>query len=289
MFRANPMALAKVSLGHGVGLRHTHYAQWLEGGVRADWLEATTENFIAPGGRPLAVLDAVRREHPVALHGVSLSLGGTDPLNPELLGAMARLCERVEPAYISDHLCWGTLAGRYAHDLLPLPYTEEALGHVAARVRAVQDFLGRQLLVENVSSYVQFQSSAMSEWEFLAELARRADCGILLDVNNIYVSSVNHGFDPRAFLAGIPSERIGYLHLAGHSDRGAYLLDTHDAPVPEPVWALYEDAVRRFGAVSTLVEWDDKIPALPRLLEEAERTRAAEARALAAQAIEVRP
>jgi uncharacterized protein len=274
------MAFSATQLGHGVGLRHPHYAQWLSGGVKADWLEATTENFMSPGGRPLAVLDAVRGEHPVALHGVSLSLGGSDPLSDELLGTIARLCERVDPAYVSDHLCWGTLNGRYAHDLLPLPFTEEALALVTARVKRVQDFLGRQILVENVSSYVQFQSSALSEWDFLAELAGRADCGILLDINNIYVSSVNHGFDPRAFLAAIPGERIGYLHLAGHSDHGAYLLDTHDAPVPDPVWALYEDAVRRFGAVSTLVEWDDKIPELPRLLEEAERTRAAEARAL---------
>ena len=284
------MAQAAHQLGHGVGLRHTHYAEWLQGGAKVDWLEATTENFISPGGRPLAVLEAVRREHPVALHGVSLSLGGTDPLNEELLRSIAGLCDRIEPAQVSDHLCWGTLNGRYAHDLLPLPFTEEALAQVAARVRRVQDLLGRKILVENVSSYVQFSSSALSEWEFLAELSRRADCGILLDINNIYVSSVNHGFDARAFLAGIPAGRIGYMHLAGHSDHGAYLLDTHDAEVPDPVWALYADAVRLYGPVSTLVEWDDKIPPLSRLLEEAERTRAAESRALrSAPAPEVRP
>ena len=284
------MALRAQKLGHGVGLRHTHYGHYLQGGVKVDWLEATTENFLSEGGRPLAALEAARREHPVALHGVSLSLGGSDELNRGFLCELGQLAQRIDPAWVSDHLCWGTLDGRYAHDLLPLPYTEEALAHVVARVQQVQDALGRQILVENVSSYVQFTSSALTEWEFLAELTRRADCGVLLDVNNIYVSSVNHGFDARAFLAGIPAERVGYIHLAGHQDRGTHLLDTHDAPVPDPVWALYEEAIRRLGATSTLIEWDANIPELPRLLEESERARAAEARALEASVrAEVRP
>jgi uncharacterized protein len=268
------MGLPIQKLGFGVGLRHTHYASFLEGGVKVDWLEATTENFMSAGGRPLAVIDAARREHPVALHGVALSLGAVDPLNPELLAAMKRLCDRVQPAWISDHLCWGTASGKYAHDLLPLPFTEEALANVVARVKQVQDALGRQILVENVSSYVQFADSAIPEWQFLAELARSADCGILLDVNNIYVSSVNHGFDAREFLLGVPRERVAYFHLAGHSNHGAYLLDTHDAPVPDPVWKLYREAALRFTAASTLIEWDANIPELPRLLEEAEHARA---------------
>lgn len=285
------MALRGQRLGHGVGLRHTHYGEYLDGGVKVDWLEATTENFLAEGGRPLAALEAARREHPIALHGVSLSLGGADELNASFVKQIGELAHRIEPAWVSDHLCWGTFQGRYAHDLLPLPYTEEALAHVVSRVQAVQDALGRQILVENVSSYVQFAESALTEWDFLAELARRADCGILLDVNNIYVSARNHGFDARAFLRGIPAERIGYLHLAGHQDHGSYLLDTHDAPVPDPVWSLYEEAIRRFGETSTLIEWDANIPELPRLLEEAERSREIAERALrpAASGAEVRP
>ena len=288
------MALTKHDLGHGVGLRHPHYATFLQGGVAVDWLEATTENFLGDGGRPLAVLEAARRDHPVALHGVSLSLGATDALSPLLLDKLVALNARVQPAYVSDHLCWGSYRGAYAHDLLPLPYTEEALCHAVARVEQVQARLQRQILVENVSSYVQFVDSAMPEWEFLAELARRADCGILLDVNNIYVSAVNHGFDAQRFLSGIPVDRVGYFHLAGHTDHGTHLLDTHDHPVPEPVWALYEDAVRRFGKTPSLVEWDDHIPELPRLLAEAETTRAREARVLlgksrAPAAAEVRP
>lgn len=283
------MALTKHDLGHGVGLRHTHYGQFLAGGVQVDWLEATTENFLGEGGRPLAVLEAARRDHPIALHGVSLSLGATDALSPLLLDKLAALSSRIAPAYVSDHLCWGSRGGAYVHDLLPLPYTEEALAHVVARVEQVQARLQRQILVENVSSYVQFAASAMPEWEFLAEVARRADCGILLDVNNVYVSAVNHGFDAKQFLAGIPEDRVGYFHLAGHTDHGTHLLDTHDHPVPEPVWALYEEAVRRFGKTPSLVEWDDHIPELPRLLAEAETTRAREAKALSTKARAVSP
>ena len=276
------MSLPQLALGHGVGLRHTHYGAYLEGGVKVDWLEATTENFMAQGGRPMSALEAARRDHPVALHGVSLSLGGLDPLSPELLGTLKTLGARIEPVWVSDHLCWGTWRGQYAHDLLPLPFTEEALAHVAGRVAQVQEALGRQILVENVSSYVQLADSALTEWAFLAELCRRTDCGVLLDVNNVFVSAHNHGFAARDFLAGIPVDRVGYFHLAGHQDHGAVLLDTHDGPVCDGVWSLYEDAVRRFGAVSTLIEWDAEIPALPRLLEEAEASREASLRANAA-------
>ncbi|MBS2026850.1 MAG: DUF692 domain-containing protein [Deltaproteobacteria bacterium] len=282
------MALQSQPLGHGVGLRSVHYGEWLAGGPQVDWLEATTENFLQDGGRPLAVLEAVRRDRPIALHGVSLSLGASDPLNDALVKKLQALDERFQPAWISDHLCWGSLRGRYAHDLLPLPFTEEALDVVVARVKAVQEKLGRQILVENVSSYVQYAASALTEWEFLAELAQRADCGVLLDVNNIFVSSVNHGFDARAFLDGIPADRVGYFHLAGHKDCGTHLLDTHDAPVPDPVWALYQDAVRRFGPLATLIEWDEHVPELPRLLEEAERARRHAQRAVPKGIVEAR-
>ncbi len=232
------------------------------------------------GGRPLHVLDRVRAERPIVLHGVSLSLGASDPLNDAYLADLRALASRVEPAWISDHLCWGSHARHYAHDLLPLPYTDEALDHVVARVSAVQDALGRQILVENVSSYVAFAHSTMSEWDFLAAVAARADCGILLDVNNVYVSAVNHGFDAERYLDGMPADRVCQIHLAGHTDKGTHLLDTHDHPVCEAVWALYRSAVRRFGRVSTLVEWDDRIPPFADVLAEAEQARAAETQVL---------
>ncbi len=278
------MGIALPYLGHGVGLRNTHFGQVLEGSFRVDWFEAISENFMVRGGRPLAVLDRARTLAPVALHGVSLSLGSTDPLRESYLGELASLVARVDPAWVSDHLCWGSVGGHYSHDLLPLPYTEEALTHVAERIACVQDRLGRQILVENVSSYLTYVTSAVSEWEFLAEVARRADCGILLDVNNVYVSAANHGFDPLEYLAGIPVDRVGQMHLAGHSDHGTHLLDTHDAPVCADVWNLYRAALRRFGRVSTLVEWDEHIPELPILLAEAERARAVEQEALGSDA-----
>jgi uncharacterized protein (UPF0276 family) len=272
-------------LGHGIGLRTVHYPAVLDGSLRADWLEVVSENFMIPGGRPLAVLDRARADAQVVLHGVSLSLGSVDPLNERYLDELARLVARVEPAWVSDHLCWGSLGGRYAHDLLPLPYTEEALAHVVARIGRVQERLGRRILVENVSSYLTFTHSAMPEWAFLAEVAARADCGILLDVNNVYVSAMNHGFAPEAYLAGVPQGRVGQIHLAGHSDHGNHLLDTHDAPVAAAVWDLYRSAVTRFGRVSTLIEWDAAIPPLADLLQEAERSRAAELEVLGATAL----
>jgi uncharacterized protein (UPF0276 family) len=269
-------------LGHGVGLRAQHFSRVLDGTARVDWFEAISENFMIRGGRPLAVLERARAQAPLALHGVSLSLGSTDPLNETYLGELRALVDRFAPALVSDHLCWGSIGGHYAHDLLPLPYTEEALAHVVERTRRVQERLGRRILLENVSTYLTFTHSVMPEWEFLAEVAERADCGILLDVNNVYVSSVNHGFDPAAYVMALPADRIGQIHLAGHSDRGTHLLDTHDGPVVPAVWDLYRLAVRRFGPVSTLVEWDDRIPEWDVLCAEAERARTVEAEVTAA-------
>jgi uncharacterized protein (UPF0276 family) len=263
-------------LGHGIGLRPKHYGSLLAAAPPVDWLEVISENFMVPGGRPLSVLDKVRREVPVVLHGVSLSIGGCDALDRDYLNTLRELAARVEPAWVSDHLCWGTHGKRWAHELLPLPYTEEAIEHVVARVLAVQDVLRRRILMENVSSYVAYQSSTLTEWEFLAEIARRADCGILLDVNNIFVSAHNHGFDALEYLRGVPVDRVGQIHLAGHSNKGTHLLDTHDHPVPEGVWALYREAVRRFGKVSTLVEWDDHIPELEIVVAESRKAAAIE-------------
>jgi len=261
------------SIGHGIGLRTPHYPQVLDGTLRADWFEVIAENFMVRGGRPLAVLEAARALAPVVLHGVSLSLGGVDPLRASHLQALRALAERIEPAWVSDHLCWGTSAGHYAHDLLPLPFTEEAVAHVATRIARVQDALGRRILIENVSSYVAFAHATLDEWDFVAAVAERADCGILLDVNNVYVSARNHGFVPERYLDGLPAARIGQVHLAGHSDLGTHLLDTHDGPVAPAVWRLYRDAVARFGDVATLIEWDDHIPDASVLLAEAERAR----------------
>lgn len=261
-------------LGHGVGLRRPHYERVLEGPVACDWFEVISENFLEVGGRARAVLEGVRAKRPVVLHGVSLSIGSSDPLDLAYLDGLRELGESIDAAWVSDHLCWGGIGGRKAHDLLPLPYTEEALMHVVARVRRVQDRLKRRIALENVSSYVAYRISQMSEWEFLARVAEEADCGILLDVNNVYVSSVNHRFDPREYLAGVPKERVFQLHLAGHSKMGNLLLDTHDHPVSDPVWDLCEEAVARIGPVSTLIEWDEHIPEYERLEEE--RARAAE-------------
>lgn len=274
------MAFSRKDLGHGIGLRPRHYGRFLEERPPVDWVEAISENHLSPGGRPNAVLEKVRRDMPVVLHGVSLAVGSVDPLDPVLLRGLAGLVKRIEPAYVSDHLCWGRHKGRYAHDLLPLPFTEEALRLVVDRVRQVQDVLGRQILLENVSSYVRFRESSMEEWEFVARVAEGADCGILLDVNNVYVSAKNHGFDPLAYLEGIPPGRVGQFHLAGHSDKGSYVLDSHDAAVPDVVWELYRAAVRRFGRVPALVEWDERVPPLEELIAQSARARSIEAREL---------
>ena len=267
------MAFSVPYLGHGVGLRTKHFPQLWEGTARVDWFEAISENFMIRGGRPLVALEKAREIAPLVLHRVSLSLDSTDPLNIAYLDDLLTLIRRFEPVWVSDHLCWGSVGGHYAHDLLPLPYTEEALVHVAERVQAIQDYLGRQILIENVSSYLTFSHSTLPEWAFLTEIAERADCGILLDVNNIYVSAANHDFEAEKYITEVPADRVGQIHLAGHSDMGTYLFDTHDGPVITPVWDLYRLAVRRCGRVSTLIEWDDKIPEFDILCAEAERAR----------------
>jgi uncharacterized protein (UPF0276 family) len=274
------MTSSRLDLGHGIGLRTKHFAQLMAERPPVSWVEAVTENFMAPGGRPIAVLEKVRAELPVVLHGVSLAIGSVDPLPERYLADLAAIVKRIEPALVSDHVCWGTHRGQYVHDLLPLPYTEEALAHVASRVQQVQERLGRRLHLENPSSYVAFKDSTMTEWEFLSQLTRRSGCGILLDVNNVYVSARNFGFDPVEYLRGIPVDRVGYFHLAGHSDKGKYLLDSHDHAVPAPVWDLYREAVRRFGRVPSLVEWDDAIPPLEEVVAESRRAAAIEAEEL---------
>jgi len=261
------------SLGFGVGLRRPHYSHVLQTRPKMDWFEAISENFMVDGGRPLEVLEGVRNNYPIVLHGVSLSIGSADPLNRDYLRKLAALARRFEPAWISDHLCWTGIGGRNVHDLLPLPYTEEAVSHVASRVRQVQEMLGRHILLENVSSYLTFAHSTLSEWEFLSAVAEEADCAILLDINNIYVSAFNHGFEAERYLEAVPAERVVQFHLAGHSDHGSYLLDTHDHPVCEAVWALYEKAVRRFGPAATLIEWDDHIPDFATLAAAADQAR----------------
>jgi uncharacterized protein len=261
-------------LGFGVGLRWPHYAEVLETIPRMDWFEVTTENFMVAGGRPIEVIEGVRENYPIVMHGVSLSIGSTDPINREYLHELKTMARRFEPAWISDHLFWPGVGGRNLHDLLPLPYTEEAVAHVVRRIREVQDILGRAILIENVSSYMSFACSTLSEWDFLNAVADEADCGILLDINNIFVNAFNHGFDAKRYIDSVPIERVNQFHLAGHQDHGKYLLDTHDHPICKEVWRLYEYAVRRFGAVSTLIEWDDRIPEFSELQAIADEARA---------------
>ena len=266
-------------LGFGLGLRPEHYLEVLEGRPAVDWFEIISENYLVDGGKPLHYLDRIREHYPMVMHGVSLSIGSSDPLDPEYLAGLKRLAGRVEPAWVSDHLCWTGVGGRNLHDLLPLPYTEEAIAHVAERVGRVQDYLGRQILLENVSSYVTYTDSRVPEWEFLSAVAERADCRILLDVNNVYVSAHNHQFDPLEYLDGVPRERVWQIHLAGHSHNGPLIIDTHDHPVPDPVWELYVEAVARLGPVSTMIERDDDIPPLDVLLDELARARSVAASA----------
>lgn len=273
--------LLSPSLGFGLGLRVDHYEAILADHPRVDWFEALTENYLVPGGKPLDKLLRIRERYPLVLHGVSMSIGSTQPLDRNYLAQLKALAARVEPQWISDHLCWTGVAGRNMHDLLPLPYTEEALANVVERVRTVQDTLGRRILLENVSSYVTYRDSQVTEWEFLREIVQQADCLLLLDVNNIYVSSVNHEFDPLDYLQAIPVERVQQIHLAGHENHGDYLIDTHDHPVPDPVWKLYDAAVRRFGSVSTMIERDANIPLLEELCSELDAARRLAERALA--------
>jgi len=259
--------------GFGLGLRPPHYEAILNEPHDIDWLEIVTENYLGLGGKPLHYLDRIRAKFPVAMHGVSLSIGSTDPLDRGYLAQVRALADRIEPSWISDHLCWAGVEGVNLHDLLPLPYTEETLAVVVDRLGEVQDALGRRLVLENVSSYLTYRASEMTEWEFLREVAQRADCDILLDINNIYVSSVNHRFNPSTYLQAIPKARVRQFHLAGHSDMGGHLIDTHDAPIIAPVWELYREAVMRFGAVPTMIERDDNIPALNELVAELDQAR----------------
>ena len=272
------------SIGHGVGLRNRHYTAFLEEQPRVDFVEAISENFMGLGGRPRAVLEKTRRDRPVVLHGVSLGIGSVEPLDEAYLKQWRALIDEVQPALVSDHLCWGRAHGHYSHDLWPVPYTEECLRHVVERVGRVQEVLGRRILLENVSSYLEFRASELTEWEFLAEVARRADCGILLDVNNVYVSARNHGFDAKTYLDAIPVERVGQFHLAGHQDRGHLVIDTHEGQVCDAVWDLYRHSVKRFGDVSCLIEWDEGVPELEVLLAES-----AKAKAIAEETLRVIP
>ena len=261
----------------GIGLRAAHYAEVLEGRPAVGWLEVHSENYFG-GGRPLDYLERIRAHYPISLHGVGLSLGSTDPLDPAHLGKLKALIQRIEPGFVSEHLSWGSVDGRYFNDLLPLPYTEEALRHFCWRVVDAQELLGRRILIENPSTYLQFAESIIPEAEFLREVARITGCGILLDVNNVHVSAFNHGFDAARYLDAIPPRCVGELHLAGHTRAGdrrdAILIDTHNAPVPDPVWSLYEHALRRFGPVPTLIEWDADLPPLATLVAEAGRAQA---------------
>lgn len=273
-------------LGFGAGLRAEHYDDVLGGAPGATWFEAISENYTESAGRPLHVLQRVRRDHPVALHGVALSIGSVDPLDRAYLARLKALVDRIEPAIVSDHLCWSAVDGRALYDLLPLPLTEEALDHVVERISMVQDLLGRRILLENPSSYLAWRASTIPEAEFLAAMAQRADCGLLLDVNNVYVSARNLGLDPVAYVNAIPAERVGQIHLAGFSDMGTYLFDTHSAPVSEPVWELFAHTVARVGPVATMVEWDDDIPSWSRLAEEVARAEQIAARVLSSEPAE---
>lgn len=261
------------SPGFGLGLRAAHYHDFIGAPQPLDWLEIISENYFGDGGKPLQMLDAIRANYPIVMHGVALSLGSADGLDKAYLQQLRQLARRVEPLWMSDHLCWAGLQGKNTHDLLPLPYTEEALKLIVRHIKQVQDFLGRRFVVENVSSYLTYRSNEMSEWQFLRHVCEEADCLLLLDVNNIYVSSFNHGFDPLEYLHHLPPARIQQIHLAGHTDNGDHLVDTHDHAVVEPVWSFYAAACRHVGNVATMIERDDHIPPLPELLAEVNRAR----------------
>jgi uncharacterized protein (UPF0276 family) len=255
--------LGHPNLGLGVGLRTVHFSHILKHRPEVDWFEIISENFMDSGGRPRYVLEQIAEQYPVVMHGVSLSIGSTDPLDFDYLAKLRRLADHVDARWLSDHLCWTGVAGLNTHDLLPMPLTEESLRHVVERIRTVQDFLERPLVLENPSSYVTFADSTLSEWEFISRMAHEADCGLLLDVNNAYVSSVNHDFDALEYLESVPHDRVVQFHLAGHTNLGTHLIDTHDGHVVDPVWKLYRRAHELTGGASTLLEWDAKIPEFP--------------------------
>ncbi len=260
-------------LGFGLGLRPQHYNDILDGDPPIDWFEVISENYMIPGGKPLQMLERIRERYPVVMHGVSLSIASTAAPDYEYLTGLRDLARRVEPKWVSDHLCWTGVHGKNLHDLMPIPYTRESLDHVVDRVQLVQDFLGREIVLENVSTYVQFANPEMTEWEFLTELSRRSGCWLLFDVNNVYVSAFNHGYDPYTFLEGIPRDRVVQFHMAGHTHMETHIVDTHDHPVCDEVWDLYAAALKRFGAVSTIIERDDHIPPLDELLVEVQKLR----------------
>lgn len=268
------MSAEPACLGHGLGLRSAYYDEILDQRPAVDWFEIVSENYLVEGGKALYYLDAIGEHYPLVMHGVSLSIGGPHPLDRDYLRRLKALAERVQPAWISDHLCWSRGNAHQLHDLLPLPYTEESLRHVAERVGQVQDLLGRPLVLENVSSYVRTAGAEFSEWGFLAALSELSGCELLLDVNNVYVSAHNHGFDPWTFISALPAARIRQLHLAGHSVQGNGLIDTHDQPVCDPVWQLYERTLGHLGPVATLLERDDHFPPLVELLAELDKARA---------------
>lgn len=255
-------------LGFGLGLRTDHYHTILETNPEIDWFEALSENYLVPGGKPLYYLDQISERYPMVMHGVSMSIGSADPINWDYLRQIKELAQRIDAKWISDHCCWTGVHYNNMHDLLPMPYTDEAIQHMVSRIRAIQDFLGRQILIENASTYLTYTESHMTEWDFLKTVIEEADCLVLLDINNIYVSSYNHGFDPVEYVQAIPKERVQQFHLAGHTNKGDYIIDTHDHPVIDPVWDLYAKAVNHFGKVSTMIERDDHIPPLSVLLEE---------------------
>lgn len=269
--------------GYGLGLRKPHYQQFFEGPVPVDFVEVISENFMIPGGRPREILRRVREAHPVALHGVSMSIGSADGLDRDYLTRLRALADEIEPLFVSDHLSWSRIEGFNAHDLLPIPYTDEALDVVCANIDRAQNALGRTMLFENPSSYVSFDGS-LTEWQFLDLMCTRTGCHLLLDVNNIYVSASNHSFDARAYLNGIPADRVRQIHLAGHSQGETLLIDTHDRPVPTSVWDLYEHAIALTGPVATMIERDDDIPPLGDLLAELEIARTIESRVTGALA-----
>ncbi len=265
-------------LGFGLGLRPEYYQQILETNPPVDWFEVVSENFMVAGGNPHKYLDLIRRDYPIVMHGVSLSIGSCDALDMNYLKQLKQLKERLEPRWISDHLCWTGVNGMNLHDLMPLPYTQETIEHVVARINYVQDYLGCQILLENVSSYVTYQELDMQEWEFITEIAQQSDCLLLLDVNNVFVSAFNHSFDTSDYINGIPLDRVKQIHLAGYTDNGDYLIDTHDQPVSAPVWELYEQTLKRFGSVPTMIERDDNFPAFDELLAELAQARSIERR-----------
>lgn len=257
-----------MTTGFGLGLRTEHYKDFLERPQPVDWLEVISDNFMVDGGKPLHIIERIRADYPIAMHGVSLSIGAVDGLDHDYLRKLKLLEQRVEPMWVSDHLCWTGVHGRTMHDLLPLPFTEEALGIIKRNLEQAQDVLKRPLVLENVSSYVEFESSEMTEWEFLAQLCQSTGCELLLDINNIYVSAFNHGFEASQFIQGVPVDRVRQFHLAGHQYNGNHVIDTHDHPVCDDVWALYREALGRFGHVPTMIERDDRMPPLSELLDE---------------------